>query len=110
LAVHIIRHVLAARPSVRARDGVMPRGRLRAVVEYIEGHLGANPSLEQMAAVVGLNPYHFAKRFKKAAGLPPQQYLIPRRVERDNQLVQKDSDLSLAQVVCSAGFSECLER
>ena len=33
LAVHLIRHVLAPRRPARGRDGVLPRGRLRAVVE-----------------------------------------------------------------------------
>src|SRR5215831_1337114 len=39
LAVHLIRHVLAPRRPERGRDGVLPRGRLRAVVAYIEEHL-----------------------------------------------------------------------
>ncbi|MBV8233461.1 MAG: helix-turn-helix domain-containing protein, partial [Planctomycetaceae bacterium] len=43
-----------------------------------------------MAAVVGLNAYHFAKQFKRAAGLPPHQYVITRRVERAKQLLQGD--------------------
>src|SRR5262245_25519020 len=60
LAVHLLRHVLAPRRPPRGRDGVLPRGRLRAVVEYIEEHLDACPTLAQLAAVVGLNPYHFA--------------------------------------------------
>ena len=106
LAVHLIRHVLAPCRSSRGRDGALPRGRLRAVVEYIEGHLDANPSLEQMAAVVGLNPYHFAKQFKRAAGLPPHQYVIARRVERAKQLLQGDGGLTLAQVAGRAGFSD----
>jgi AraC-like DNA-binding protein len=29
-----------------------------------------------------LNPYHFARQFKAATGLPPHQYVILRRVER----------------------------
>ena len=82
LAVHLIRHVLAPRRAARGRDGSLPRGRLRAVVEYIEDHLDAGPTLEQMAAVARLSPYHFARQFKAATGLPPHQYVIARRVER----------------------------
>ena len=80
--------------------------RLRAVVEYIEGHLDAGPTLEQMAAVARLSPYHFARQFKAATGLPPHQYVIARRVERAKQLLQGDGDLSLAQVAARAGFSD----
>ena len=85
---------------------MLPRGRLRAVVAYLEDQLDANPSLEQMAAVVGLNPYHFAKQFKRATGLPPHQYVIARRVERTKQLLQGGDDFSLAEVAARAGFSD----
>ena len=104
LAVHLLRHVLAPRQPERGRDGALPRGRLRAVVEYIEEHLDASPSLEQMAEVAGLSPYHFARQFKTATGLPPHQFVIMRRVERAKQLLQ-GGDLSLAEVALHAGFS-----
>ena len=106
LAVHLIRHVLAPRRHARGRDGALPRGRLRAVVEYIEEHLDTGPTLEQMAAVARLSPYHFARQFKAATGLPPHQYVIVRRVERAKQLLQGGGDLSLAEVAARAGFSD----
>jgi AraC family transcriptional regulator len=106
LAVHLIRHVLAPRRPERGRDGALPRGRLRAVVEYIEEHLDAGLTLGQMAAVAHLSPYHFARQFKAATGLPPHQYVILRRVERAKQLLQTGTDLSLAEVAAGAGFSD----
>ena len=86
---------------------MLPRGRLRAVVEYIEEHLDASPTLAEMAAVVGLNPYHFARQFKAATGLPPHQYVIARRVERAKQILQAAAEeLPLAEVALEAGFSD----
>jgi AraC family transcriptional regulator len=106
LAVHLIRHVLAPPQPMRRRDGTFPRAKLRAVVEYIEEHLGASPTLEQMAAVARLSPFHFARQFKAATGLPPHQYVIARRVERAKQLLQAGTDRSLAEVAVCAGFSD----
>src|SRR5262249_56813858 len=60
LAVLLIRHVPAPRRPARRRDGALPRGRLRVVVSYIEEHLGARPSLEQLAAVAPPRPCHLA--------------------------------------------------
>jgi AraC family transcriptional regulator len=59
-----------------------------------------------MAAVVGLNPYHFARQLKGATGLPPHQYVIDRRVERARLLLHAGTDLSLAEVALRAGFSD----
>ena len=96
LAVHLIRNASAPRPPAGRTYGALPRGKLRAAVEYIEDHLDVSPSLEQMAAAAHLSPYHFARQFKAATGLPPHQYVIARRVERAKQLLQEDGDLSLA--------------
>jgi AraC family transcriptional regulator len=106
MAVHLIRHVLAPRRLGRRRDGALPRGRLRAVVEYIEEHIDVGPTLEQMAAAARLSPYHFARQFKRATGLPPHQYVIMRRVERAKQLLQAGTGVSLAEVAACAGFSD----
>jgi AraC family transcriptional regulator len=106
LAVQLIRHVLAPRVPVRQRDGALPRARLRAVVEYVEGHLQTGPTLEQMAAVARLSPYHFARQFKAATGLPPHQYVIARRVERAKLLLQAGTTRSLVEVAAHAGFSD----
>jgi AraC family transcriptional regulator len=104
LSVHLIRHVLGPRLPERGRDGVLPRGRLRAVLEYVEERLDAGQTLKQMAAVARLSPYHFARQFKSAIGLPPHQFVIMRRVERAKLLLQ-GGDLPLAEVAAHAGFS-----
>jgi AraC family transcriptional regulator len=104
LTVHLIRHIVAPGREVRGRDGTLPRGRLRAVVEYIEEHLDTAPTLAEIAAVAGLNCYHFARQFKAATGLPPHQYVIMRRVERAKRLLQAGTDSSLAEVAARAGF------
>ena len=106
LAVHLIRHVLAPRRLTRRRDGALSRAKLRAVIEYVGEHLDAGLTLAQMAAVAHLSAYHFARQFKVATGQPPHQYVITRRVERAQQLLQQDRDLSLAEIAACAGFSD----
>src|SRR5262249_56317116 len=104
--VHRTPQVLAPHRPRRGRDGPLPQWRLRTVVEFIEEHLDARPTLEQMAALVRLNPYHFARQFRAATGLPPHQYVIARRVERARHLLQAATDLSLAEVALRPGFSD----
>jgi AraC family transcriptional regulator len=106
LAVQLIRHLVAPRRLARGRDGMLPRGRLCAVVEYIEEHLDAGPTLGQMAAVARLSVYHFARQFKAATGLPPHQYVIARRVEQAKELLQMKTELSLAEVAAQVGFTD----
>jgi AraC family transcriptional regulator len=106
LTVHLIRHALAPREPVRGPDGPLAQPRLRIVLQYIDVHLDTDPSLEQLAAVVHLSSYHFARQFKAATGLPPHQYVIARRVERAQQLLEAGTELSLAEVAAHVGFSD----
>jgi AraC family transcriptional regulator len=105
LAVHLIRSASGPRRPAGRSDGALPPRKLRAVVEYIEEHLDASPTLEQLAAVAHLSAYHFARQFKTANGLPPHQYVILRRVERAKRLL-REGDLSLAEVAASTGFTD----
>lgn len=106
LTVHLLRHLSAPGRAELGRDGALPRTRLRAVIEFIEEHLHVGPTLEQMAAVVRLSPYHFARQFRAATGLPPHQFVIARRVERAKRLLQDAGGGSLAEVAALAGFSD----
>ena len=106
LAVHLIRHITGPRRELVSADGALPSHKLRRVIEYIMENLEGSPTLEQMAAVVHLSPYHFARQFKAATGLPPHQFLITRRVERAQQILRGRGNLSLAEVAIGVGFSD----
>jgi len=105
LAVHLIRHITRPRRELASADGVLPRHKLRRVIEYIMENLGGSPTLKQMAAVVHLSPYHFARQFKAATGLAPHQYVIARRVERAQHLLRTERELGLAEVAFRSGFA-----
>jgi AraC family transcriptional regulator len=93
------------RRATRCESRSFP-GEARVVVAYIEGHLDAGLTLEQMAAAAHLSAYHFARQFKVATGAPPHQYVIARRVERAKELLQGGGDLSQAEVAAHAGCSD----
>ena len=106
LAVNLIRHVLAPGQPARRRDGALSQAKLRAVIEYVDEHLDASLTLEHMAEVAHLSAYHFARQFKVATGQSAHQYVIARRVERAQQLLQQDRNLSLAEIAACVGFSD----
>jgi AraC family transcriptional regulator len=109
LAVHLLRHLRhasAVRLPARRTEGALPRTKLHAVIEYIEEHLDTDLTLAQMAATVHLSAYHFARQFKAAAGVPPHQYVVARRVGRAQQLLRDSDDLSLADIATGVGFSD----
>jgi AraC family transcriptional regulator len=85
---------------------VVSQRKLKTIVDYIMANLNGSPTVEQMAALAGLSPYHFARQFKAATGLPPHQFLINRRIEQAQQLLRERRAISLAEVAIGAGFSD----
>jgi AraC family transcriptional regulator len=106
LSLQMIRHVTGARRRLNGPDGVLPRRKLKTVIEYINENLESSPTLGQMAAAAHLSPYHFARQFKTATGLPPHQYVIARRVERAQELLRRNDEICLSEVALSVGFSD----
>jgi AraC family transcriptional regulator len=103
LAVHLLRHFA---PAPAHPDGALPRNKLRAVIDYIHAHLDAELSLDHLAAVAHLSPYHFARLFKSGTGLPPHQYVIARRIERAKELLRGRVRPALAEVAVEVGFAD----
>lgn len=56
--------------------------------ELLAASLAAPPSLEQLAATVNLSPFHFARVFRRATGLPPHAWLKQRRLEQARALLR----------------------
>jgi AraC family transcriptional regulator of adaptative response/methylated-DNA-[protein]-cysteine methyltransferase len=49
--------------------------RIAVAIGYISEHVQEQPSLERVAAAAELSPYHFARLFRRWAGISPKQYL-----------------------------------
>jgi AraC-like DNA-binding protein len=106
IARRLLRHVPSNQLPARNARNELSSAKLRAVLDYVEQHLDAGPTLEQMAAVARLSPTYFASQFKHTTGLPPYRYVIGRRIASAKQVLQSCRDLSLAQVALQAGFSD----
>jgi len=91
-------------PAAQARGG-LPPGAMRRVREYVDAHLGENMDLAELASIAGLSVFHFARQFKKSAGVTPHSYLVQRRVERAQDLLAR-TDLALSEIAVAAGFSD----
>jgi AraC family transcriptional regulator len=93
---------LLAGYSEERTEGMAP-GILRRVRDYIEAHLADNPSLDDLAAVAGMSPYHFARTFARTAGLPPHRYLLSRRLEHAKGLLS-GSNRPIVGIALDLGF------
>jgi AraC family transcriptional regulator len=112
VASHAVRTLivhLASRFSERTAKALYARGGLppavlRRVAEFVEAHLEAPLSIDDLAEVAGLSPFHFARAFKQSVGEAPHRFVLHRRIERAKALIVADG-LPLAEVAVACGFS-----
>lgn len=104
LAVHLLRNYnfTVAKPVLV--DGTLDAGKLNKVKDFIEDGLAENLSISDMAAVVHMSQFHFARAFKTATGSSPHRYLILRRMERAKILL-KVTRTSIAEIAYGLGFA-----
>lgn len=103
LAFHLFRHYNSGEQKALAAAGGLTGRRLRLATDFINAHLAEDVTLADIASIVDLSPFHFARAFKHTTGLTPQQYLMQRRIERAKELLAH-ADLPIVEVSAQVGF------
>lgn len=79
-------------------------GAARMALWYIESHFAENPSLADIARVVGLSPFHLSRLFQLSTGTSVVRYLRGRRLtEAARQLAAGAGDI--LSVAVAAGYA-----
>lgn len=83
--------------------GGLPIGQLRKVQDYIAAHLAEPLTLETLARLVELSPFHFARVFKQTTGVSPRQFVTRERITRA-QLLIRETSRSLIEIALEVGY------
>lgn len=86
------------RPVGREHLGV------KKAIDYIVAFFDEDISVEQLAAVACLSPYHFIRVFSRDTGLPPHAWLMQFRVFAARRLLQQGA--AIADAACLSGFTD----
>jgi AraC family transcriptional regulator len=76
---------------------------LRRLEEFIDAHLAADISLQQLADVARLPVDTFARRFKATTGLAPYAFILEQRVRRA-EMILRAGEMPIASVAARTGF------
>lgn len=88
--------------ALRPRAALAPH-RVNAVTAYIEEHLAESVGVRRLAQVVNMSPFHFARMFKGALGVPPHAYITNARMERAKNLLAT-TQMPLREVATTVGY------
>lgn len=89
--------------SIACNVRSLQKWRLKRVMQYVDEHLDAKITLQDLAAATGLSRMHFAAQFRAATGMRPHEYLLKRRIQRAEELLKR-VEVSLVDVALTVGF------
>jgi AraC family transcriptional regulator len=102
IAIHLARNPGGCGRPVRASAGLRPH-KLEQVRSFIAQHIAEPLLVDQLAAVVHMSPFHFARLFKLASGTSPHAYVTSQRIELAKELLRA-GNLTLVEVAAAVGF------
>jgi AraC-like DNA-binding protein len=88
--------------STEARGG-LAQWQARRTTEYLADNLARRVTLEELAEVARLSPFHFARAFSKTIGMPPYRYLRKLRIDRACELLA-NSPMRISDVALAVGY------
>ncbi len=77
--------------------------RIERAIRYIDRRFRDQPSLEEIAKSAGLAPHHFARVFRRWAGISPKQFVQHLTLEAARESLGRDE--SVLQAALDAGLS-----
>jgi AraC-like DNA-binding protein len=93
----------AISPKWPGRSG-QESGAVRLCRDYLEAHSAERVTLEALAGLAGLSPFHSCRVFREAFGMPPHAYQTQIRVRRVKSLLR--GGLPVAMAAAQAGFHD----
>ena len=77
--------------------------RVERAIRFVQEHTAAQPSLDEIAAHIGLSPFHFQRLFQRWAGVSPKRFLqyltaahARERLEQSRTVLETTLDVGLS--------------
>jgi AraC family transcriptional regulator len=104
LANHLVRNYSSNPVAVEDLTVKLTPRQLQQAIDRIHARLTQDITLSELADVVKMSQYRFARAFKQSTGMPPHQYLLSQRIDRAKQLLT-NTQLSISDISYQLGFA-----
>lgn len=112
---HLIGHLFlffdyltqSARSTRLIQSSKMSDYYIKEAINYIEQNFQNNITIEEIAAVCGINRSYFGKIFRNSIGRSPQEFLMNYRMVKATELLKLTS-LSIAEIGSAVGYENQL--
>lgn len=91
MAVYLAESYTDMVPKLAQDRGGLPIRQLRKVEDYVSQHLDREITVETLAELVELSPFHFSRVFKQTTGVSPLKFVTQERIALAQQMIRETS-------------------
>lgn len=101
--VTLLRQIKNSCSSIGEKKALSAKPNILRTIEYLNENFNKEYSLEDVAHVANLSPYHFIRLFKSQTGKTPYDYLLDIKIEKAKELLKKKHTVTEVCFLC--GFN-----
>lgn len=105
MTTHSVQQAAVELSSPQYSPNGLSRRALRLAHEYIVENLGERVTLDDLARVIGLSRFHFARQFRRSTGESPMRYVHRCRIEHAKRLL-RHGELLMTEIALDVGFCD----
>lgn len=104
LSITLLRQVKNSCSYIFEKRILSAKPNIERTIEYLQENYRAHFSLQDVARIANLSPYHFLRLFKNETGQTPYAYLLDIKIERAKELL-KSRKHTVTEVCFLCGFN-----
>ena len=85
------------------REGLSPRVRIAAMIEYVRSHVEEGLNIELLAERAGFSPFHFQRVFRLAVGQTIGEYIRTKRLRRAAVRL-RETEIPVTAIALESGY------
>ncbi len=105
VGVHLLRTMPNNCPISEERKCLYHRKGINQAIEFIHENFNREFSLDDIARIANLSPYHFSRVFKAEVGKAPFEYLLDIKIEKAKEYL-RSRNTSVTEVCFASGFND----
>jgi AraC family transcriptional regulator len=94
----------ATMPGSQRRAATLSPKQLGRITEHIGKNLSEDLTIDRLAALVNMSPFHFARCFKQTVGMTPHQFVTRERIQRAREMLISGKQ-TVGEIAMALGFA-----
>jgi AraC-like DNA-binding protein len=91
--------------SLKSEDDYILTSRINSAAEYININYYKNITMEQLCSITGYSPAHLRRLFIRTFGVPPQTYILNKRIEIAKEMLLDIPQKTIDEIADLLGMS-----